>query len=122
MLQQKISPRRVDAFKIFKVEELEMATNNYNYVNKIVGQGGYSIVYKGILLENRIVAKKKPKEAYVSQIEQFINDVDSFSEINNRNVVKLLGCCLEVEVSLLVYEFVSNGLSLTITMMQSTCH
>ncbi|WVZ54445.1 hypothetical protein U9M48_005234, partial [Paspalum notatum var. saurae] len=97
LLQQLVSQNSdIGERMIITFGELEKATNNFHPSHEI-GGGGHGVVYKG-LLDLQVVAIKKSKII-----------VTILSRINHRNIVKFLGCCLETEVPLLVYEFISNG-------------
>ncbi|TYG99822.1 hypothetical protein ES288_A10G226400v1 [Gossypium darwinii] len=88
LFQKKMSSNEggLDKAKLFNSKELEIATDQFNE-NRILGCGGQGMVYKGMLSDGRIVAVKKSKTKYC----------------------QVLGCCLETEVPLLVYEFIPNG-------------
>ncbi|XP_030955967.1 wall-associated receptor kinase-like 10 [Quercus lobata] len=110
LLQQQLSSNdnNVQRIKLFNSKELKNATDHFNK-NRILGKGGQGTVSEGMLVDGRIVAIKKCNTVDKENIEKFISEIIILSQINHRNVVKLLGWCLETEVPLLVYEFIPNG-------------
>ncbi|XP_076901662.1 receptor-like serine/threonine-protein kinase SD1-8 isoform X2 [Bidens hawaiensis] len=92
---------------LFDFTTLVIATNNFSNANKL-GQGGFGCVYKGILMEGQVVAVKRLSTTSGQGIEELTNEVRLIAKLQHRNLVRLLGCCIEVEEKLLVYEYMEN--------------
>jgi serine/threonine protein kinase len=108
ILYQNILSKRIDTVRIFTIEDLKKATSNFDRSREL-GKGGHGTVYKGILEDNKEVAVKRSKNMNLMQTEEFVQEIIILSQVNHKNVIRLLGCCLEVEVPILVYEFIPNG-------------
>jgi serine/threonine protein kinase len=108
ILYQQILSQQVDTVTIYTIEDLKTATNNFDKSREI-GTGGHGTVYKGIVRDDRVVAVKRSKIMNVVETEELVQEIIILSQINHRSIVQLLGCCLEVEVPILVYEFIPNG-------------
>ncbi|KAK3142412.1 hypothetical protein QOZ80_4BG0346160 [Eleusine coracana subsp. coracana] len=93
------------AFSIFSEEEIGRATDGFAEA-RVLGRG---VVYKGVLPDGSSVAVKRSRMVDARQVREFAREMLILSQINHRHVVKLVGCCLEVEVPMLVYEYVPNG-------------
>ncbi|XP_042029776.1 PR5-like receptor kinase [Salvia splendens] len=72
-----------------------------------LGQGGFGIVYKGVLPDGQLVAVKVLKETH-DNADEFINEVASISRTSHVNIVNLLGFCFEKKKRALVYEYMPN--------------
>ncbi|XP_078166916.1 wall-associated receptor kinase 5-like [Carex rostrata] len=108
LLFQEMKSKQGFAFTIFKENELKEVTNNFDEKN-VLGQGGNGTVYKGTLINNEVVAIKKCKTIDERQKKEFGKEILILSQINHKNIVSIIGCCLEVEIPILVYEFIPNG-------------
>ncbi|EES17216.1 wall-associated receptor kinase 4 [Sorghum bicolor] len=103
--QQTPSP----SFTLFTEKELEQATDRFDE-RHVLGKGGNGTVYRGDLRDGRAVAIKRCRVAGDErQRRELGKEVLILSQVSHRNIVKLYGCCLEVAVPMLVYEFIPNG-------------
>jgi len=121
LLLQEISLKQGTAFTIFTEAELIDATDKFDDRN-ILGRGGHGTVYKGKLKEGSLVAVKRCVSMTSEQQKEFSKEMLILSQINHKNIVKLLGCCLEVEVPMLVYEFIPNGTLFQFIHGSNGCH
>ncbi|KAI7747950.1 hypothetical protein M8C21_028495, partial [Ambrosia artemisiifolia] len=91
----------------FELSTIEEATNNFSIENK-VGEGGFGVVYKGILPNGLEIAVKRLSKSSGQGSLEFKNEVVLLAKLQHRNLVRLLGFCLHAEEKLLIYEYVAN--------------
>ncbi|KAG4910339.1 hypothetical protein JHK87_056455 [Glycine soja] len=91
----------------FDFSTIEAATQKFSEANKL-GEGGFGEVYKGLLPSGQEVAVKRLSKISGQGGEEFKNEVEIVAKLQHRNLVRLLGFCLEGEEKILVYEFVVN--------------
>ncbi|KAG5022572.1 hypothetical protein JHK85_018914 [Glycine max] len=108
--RKEISSAKANALssRIFTGREIRKATNNFSQEN-LVGTGGFGEVFKGTFDDGTVFAIKRAKLGCTKGIDQMQNEVRILCQVNHRSLVRLLGCCLELENPLLIYEYVSNG-------------
>lgn len=94
--------------KVFTGKQIKKATNNFSK-DRLLGSGGYGDVYKGVLEDGTTVAVKCAKVGNTKGTDQVLNEVRILCQVNHKSLVRLLGCCVELDQPLLVYEYIQNG-------------
>ncbi|KAJ6906081.1 proline-rich receptor-like protein kinase PERK7 [Populus alba x Populus x berolinensis] len=92
----------------FSYEELAAATEGFSQA-KLLGQGGFGYVHKGVLPNGKEIAVKSLKAGSGQGDREFQAEVEIISRVHHRHLVSLVGYCIAGDKRLLVYEFVPNS-------------
>ncbi|KAI8525289.1 hypothetical protein RHMOL_Rhmol13G0219200 [Rhododendron molle] len=98
---------KLEEVPLFKFENLVIATENFDKNNKL-GHGGFGLVYKGKLHDGQEIAVKRLSRSSGQGLEEFMNEVVVISKLQHRNLIRLLGCCVEGDEKMLIYEYMPN--------------
>ncbi|KAL6502540.1 hypothetical protein OROHE_024545 [Orobanche hederae] len=92
----------------YSLGELQTATNRFSREN-VIGEGGYGVVYRGVLGDGSVVAVKNLLNNKGQAEKEFKVEVEAIGKVKHKNLVGLIGYCAEGAQRLLVYEYVENG-------------
>ncbi|KAJ0042871.1 hypothetical protein Pint_17537 [Pistacia integerrima] len=91
------------------LKEIALVTNDFSGEN-MIASGDNGMVYRAVLLDNkRVAVKRLIMSNSISQTENFIKEVEAIGLVRHKNLVKLLGYCVEGYNRILVYEYIDNG-------------
>ncbi|CAN6570395.1 unnamed protein product [Malus baccata var. baccata] len=97
--------------RMYSERDLNKATNDYGW-DGMIHRDWNSRLYKGVHEECQILVKKfeADSSSYMDPLELIANELAIASNMSkHKNVLKLLGCCLETELPTLIYEFPTKG-------------
>ncbi|KAM3300526.1 hypothetical protein ACQJBY_041507 [Aegilops geniculata] len=92
---------------LIDISTLRAATEDFAESNKL-GEGGFGPVYKGTLLNGDEIAVKRMSKSSTQGVEELKNELALVAKLKHKNLVRLVGVCLEQQERLLIYEFVPN--------------
>lgn len=92
----------------FTFQSISSATSSFSNTNKL-GEGGFGAVYKGKLADGQEVAVKRLSKSSGQGIKEFKNETELIAKLQHTNLVKLIGCCVEKQEKILVYEYMPNN-------------
>ncbi|WOL07655.1 receptor-like serine/threonine-protein kinase SD1-8 isoform X3 [Canna indica] len=93
---------------LYDLDTIREATKDFSIDNKL-GQGGFGPVYKGKMIEEKEIAVKRLSKTSVQGVDEFMNEVMLIAKLQHRNLVQLLGCCIQGGERILIYEYMPNG-------------
>ncbi|KAB1199624.1 G-type lectin S-receptor-like serine/threonine-protein kinase RKS1 [Morella rubra] len=91
----------------FDLNKIVAATDHFSVVNKL-GEGGFGSVYKGVLSGGKEIAIKRLSKYSGQGIEEFKNEVAIIAKLQHRNLVRILGYCVQGEEKMLIFEYLPN--------------
>ncbi|KAJ4898290.1 Protein kinase superfamily protein [Raphanus sativus] len=97
-----------DNVRVFSYNSLRSATDDFHPSTRI-GGGGFGIVYKGVLRDGTQVAVKSLSAESKQGTREFLTEINLISKIHHPNLVNLVGCCVEGNNRILVYEYLENN-------------
>ncbi|KAG6777837.1 hypothetical protein POTOM_017674 [Populus tomentosa] len=92
----------------YSLKELEIATRGFAEEN-VIGEGGYGVVYRGVLQDGSVVAVKNLLNNKGQAEKEFKVEVEAIGKVRHKNLVRLIGYCADGASRMLVYEYVDNG-------------
>ncbi|XP_039168959.1 cysteine-rich receptor-like protein kinase 10 isoform X2 [Eucalyptus grandis] len=92
---------------LMRLDIIRAATGNFSDECKL-GEGGFGSVYRGTLADGKEIAVKRLSRTSGQGLIELKNEVILIARLQHRNLVRLLGCCLEEDEKLLLYEYLPN--------------
>ncbi|KAL7142752.1 hypothetical protein ABFS83_08G144900 [Erythranthe nasuta] len=118
VLRSDMDKVKIEELPLYSFEMLAVATDYFDLRNKL-GMGGFGPVYKGKFTNGNEIAVKRLSTSSGQGLDEFMNEVVVISKLQHRNLVRLLGCCVEKEEKMLIYEYMQNR-SLDVFLFDST--
>ncbi|PKI31575.1 hypothetical protein CRG98_048033 [Punica granatum] len=98
---------KLEDLPLYNFNEIANATNNFS-LNNMLGRGGFGPVHRGRFPDGQEIAVKRLSKFSGQGMQEFMNEVLVISRLQHRNLVRLLGCCIEGDERILIYEYMPN--------------